>query len=362
VDVEIVGGGFAGLTCARVCAERGLDTVVWERKRDPGSSVHTTGLLVREVADDERTPLAHTKKIRGVRLYAPSLRWIDLDAPGYYFLATNTPAFLRSLARRAAEAGADVRCGGAAPPRSGRILVGADGARSGVARAAGLGRNRHFLSGVEAEFVGVRGVAERLHAFLDSNVAPGYIGWVVPGLGVTQVGLASRRPAIPRLGRFLRIAASVFDFGSARQVGTRGGLIPVGGPVRPVASRDVALVGDAAGLVSPLTAGGIHTAIGSGRAAGVAIAASLLDGGPPLDRALRSAYPRFGGKVALRRAMDLRPPNALVDLAFDSRPFRAAAQIVFFHHRMLLSSDAWRDIVFQPRRTGRAGFSLPGVR
>jgi len=41
------------------------------------------------------------RRIHGVRLYGPSLRWIDLDAPGYYFLATDTPALVRWMAGRA---------------------------------------------------------------------------------------------------------------------------------------------------------------------------------------------------------------------------------------------------------------------
>ena len=346
MDVEIVGAGFAGLTCARTCAASGLPTVIWERKRDPGHAVHTTGLLVKEAAEEEDPPPGVTRRIHGVRLYGPSLRWIDLDAPGYYFLATDTPALLRSLAERASEAGAELRCGAASPAgRSGRILVGADGPRSGVARRAGLGRNRAFLAGVEAEFDDVEGVDERLHVFLDSQLAPGYIGWVVPGVGLTQVGLASRLPARPNLDRFIARVARVFDFDRARRMGTRGGLIPIGGTVRPFATRDVVLVGDAAGLVSPLTAGGIHTALRSGRAAGLAIASHLLDGGPSIDVALRGVYPTFAWKHAMRSALDLRPPNVLIDRALESPRFRALARAVFFHHRGLMSTAAWHDLM-----------------
>jgi flavin-dependent dehydrogenase len=206
-----------------------------------------------------------------------------------------------------------------------------------------LGVNRVFLSGVEAEFHGVREIEERLHVFLDSRLAPGYIGWVVPGVGITQVGLAARAPARPDLSRFLERISSVFDLSAAERVGTRGGLIPVGGPVRPYATRDVALVGDAAGLVSPLTAGGIHTALRSGRTAGIAIASLLLDGGLALDRALQGAYPRSFLKRAMRTAIDLHPPNAMIDVALDSPSFRAIARAVFFHHRNLSSPTAWLE-------------------
>jgi flavin-dependent dehydrogenase len=213
--------------------------------------------------------------------------------------------------------------------------------------------NRHFLSGVEAEFVGVKGVQHRLHVFLDSQLAPGYIAWVVPGVGITQIGLACRQPSRPDLGAFLRVLADLFDFGRARRVGTRGGLIPIGGTVRPFASRDVVLVGDAAGLVSPLTAGGIHTALRSGRAAGIAIASRLLDDGPPIEAALKQTYPRFLLKRPMRMALDLRPPNALLDRAMDSTAFRRLAQTVFFHHRGLLSPTVWRELTSSGQRSAR---------
>jgi flavin-dependent dehydrogenase len=346
IEVEVVGASFAGLACARASATRGLRTVVWERKPEPGASVRTTGLLVKEAHEEEDVPSSLVRRIRGVRLYAPSLRWVDLDAPGYSFLATDTAGLLRLMAERAEAAGAEIRCGTAFSPamRRGRMLVGADGPRSVVARAAGLGVNRRFLAGVEAELVGMLGIEERLHVFLDSELAPGYIGWVVPGVGITQVGLATRLPARPDLDRFLARIGEVFDLGWARRVGTRGGLIPVGGTVRPIATRDTVLVGDAAGLVSPLTAGGIHTALRSGRAAALAIASHLLDGGPPPDEVVRRAYPTFAWKRPMRAAFDLHPPNAAFDLALGSPRFRALARAIFFHHRGLLSAGAWRDL------------------
>jgi hypothetical protein len=82
----------------------------------------------------------------------------------------------------------------------------------------------------------------------------------------------------------------------------------------------------------------------SGRTAGIAIAGHLLDGGPSPDRALAHAYPHVATKRLLRAALDVRPPNALIDLVLDSRPFRAGARTVFFHHRGLFSAAAWRDL------------------
>jgi len=347
-DLIVAGASFAGLACARAAAARGLSVLVLERKPDPGASPRTTGILVQEAAAALGPPAAFTRRIGGVRLYAPSLRCIDLESPGYDFLATDTPGLLRWLAAEAEAAGAEVLCG--TEYRGGRrgggyivlaelglrsrFLAGADGARSRVAKDFGLGLNRRFLTGIEVEFEGIRGLdEERLHCFLDSRLAPGYLAWIVPGVAITQVGLACRGPIGSRLDSFTTRARTLADWSGARAVGRRGGLIPVGGAVRPFALGNVILAGDAAGLVSPLTAGGIHTALESGRRAGEAIAAYLIGGGPHPERALRREYPRFIWKQLLRAALDTRPPNRLLDLAFALPPFRALARSVFFHHR-----------------------------
>ena len=80
-DLTIVGASFAGLACARSAARRGLAVQVLERKRDAGERVHTTGLLVKEVAEAWEAPRALTRNIHGVRLYSPSLHAVDLTSP-----------------------------------------------------------------------------------------------------------------------------------------------------------------------------------------------------------------------------------------------------------------------------------------
>ncbi len=349
-QVTVVGAGFAGLACAQACAARGLVTEVLERKADPGLAVRTTGLLVKEVADEWDVPRALTRKIRGVRLYAPSLEAIDLESPGYFFLATDTPAVLRWLASKAAEAGARIRLGCPWPAEHHEgYLVGADGPRSPVARAHGLGVNREFLVGVEGHYEGVRDLdPDRLHCLLDPHLAPGYLAWAFAGVRSVQVGLACRGPRRPDLDACVRRFARVFDFSRARQIEVRGGLIPVGGTVRPFAAEGILLVGDAAGLVSPLTAGGIHTALRFGRQAGIAVAGHLLDGGPPPSRAMAGLYPRFSWKKLLRKLIDLGPPARAIDLAFSSPLFRGLAQTIFFHHRGLFEPEAWREFARVP--------------
>ena len=359
LDLIIVGGSFAGLACASAAASRGVRVAVLDRKTEPGARCHTTGILVKEVADAWNLPRELTRKISGVRLYAPGGKSVDLHSPGYYFLATDTPALMRWFAARAEACGVQLLYGTAfegarrdgdgvvidAAGISARYLIGADGPRSRVAEVFGLGRNRRFLTGVELEFEGVGGVDEdHLHVLVDYDLAPGYIAWAVPGVDLLQVGLASNRRAPIEVERVVERIASVFDFGEARIVSRRGGWIPTGGPVQPFHRGNVMLVGDAAGLVSPLTAGGIHTALHHGRSAGVAVADHLLDGGAAPASLVRRGMPRFVVKRILRQFADLPIPNRLIDATLSNPLFRAMAQTVFFHHRGLWSADAWRDM------------------
>lgn len=366
-DLAVVGAGFAGLSCARAAAHRGLKTLVLDRKPQAGVRMHTTGIIVKELADEWDIPPRLTRKLYRVRLYSPSLRHVDLERPGYYFLATNLRALMQWWTLRARMIDVDVQfdCAlndaqyrgdawnlGGNDCRS-RFLVGADGARSTVARLCGLDANRRLLVGVEAEFENVRGVdADHLHVFLDSRLAPGYIAWVVPGVPYTQVGLAARQGRSLRFEDFLKRAGGLFDFSRARQVERRSGYIPVNGPLRRIGDRRSLLIGDAAGLVSPLTAGGIHTAVHYGRYAGVAICDYLMDGGRIPADALADRTPAYRYKKLLRMAYDLDCPNGVYNALIGSRLVRAAAQSVFFHHRGLLSWATWRDIA---RRLVSAG-------
>src|SRR5581483_3555527 len=94
-DCVIVGASFAGLACATVLARAGLRVTVLEKKSDPGEKLHTTGIIVKDAVDQiallDGLPGDCVHRIDGVRLYAPNLRHVDLAAPGYYFLATDTP-------------------------------------------------------------------------------------------------------------------------------------------------------------------------------------------------------------------------------------------------------------------------------
>ncbi|MFD2157330.1 NAD(P)-binding protein [Rubritalea tangerina] len=367
IETVIVGGSYAGLSCARSAAARGVETLVLERKRDLGEKIRTTGIFVGEAAEVLEVPDWLRRDISGVRLYAPSLKSIDLKSPGYGFQAIDTPGLMRWMGRQAEWQGAEIRTGqnvsqleecssGVVIEEAGveaEFLVGADGARSNVARLLGMPENREFLVGAEVEMIGVRGVdSSCLHVFLDSELAPGYIAWVVPGVGVTQIGLAVRKPHKPRLDAFLEKLEGLFDFREARVVERRGGLIPCGGAKREWYTERSMLLGDAAGWVSPLTAGGIHASLQVGDAAGGAIADYLAGRLRHPASLLEWRRPEWRTKQCMRWAMDHLPlPNSLLNLAVGNRLFEKLSQVIFFHHRGLKDPEAWKAI-FSSERGG----------
>jgi digeranylgeranylglycerophospholipid reductase len=355
-DCVVVGASFAGLACATALARAGARVAVLEKKNDPGEKLHTTGIIVKDAIDQvtllDDLPSELVRRINGVRLYAPNFRYVDLAAPGYYFLATDTPEVMRWLAARAEDAGARIiyrtSLREAIRSRSGfdladvgttRFLVGADGPNSRVARLLGLGQNQNFLFGMEHEYAGVQiSDPDKLHCFVDRHLAPGYIAWMVAGVGVVQVGLAWRhrrdQPAADAaMSKLLDKISPLADFRAMAPTSVRAGMIPCGGVVRPVATQRALLVGDAAGMVSPLTAGGIHTALKHGLAAGHAIADYLSGKCDDPSTWLVNTYPRFRTKRLLRFLFDHFQSDALFNLLLSTKPMRMAAGIVYFHQK-----------------------------
>lgn len=356
-DLVVAGASFAGAACALAAAQYGLRVCVLERKADPGARLHTTGILVKEALEQtwlQHAPAELLQRVEQVRMYAPNLRNVLLAAPGYYFMTTDTPNLMRWLASQLPAHGVTLRLQQpfTEAQRHGegwqvagvgwtRYLVGADGAGSRVAQRTGLGQVQDFLFGVEQEFAGAelpQGGA--LHCFASRRFAPGYIGWAAQNPTGVQVGLALRHdPAQvrrPDIDGFVRHVRSVIGLpaGQASDA-TRAGLIPCG-PVRgPLAAPGVILTGDAAGVVSPLSAGGIHAGWQHGWTVGDAVGRHLRGGGPAPEAVAARAVPTFRRKRLMRWAMDHLQQDWPLDLMLGAGMVRRAAEQIYFHRRGL---------------------------
>ena len=358
VDLVIVGASFAGCACAIRAAQRGLKVRLLDRKADVGARLHTTGIIVCDAINNnpflQGIPAHLTRRIETIRLFSPGLSEVVLRSPGYYFLATDTPNLMRWLVAQAVAAGVDVQLDAAFAGAqvvadrievmdhgNTRFLVGADGPQSKVARSFGLGQVRHFLYGVEHELANATVADDNaLYCFLTRRHARGYIGWAFQGTHAVQIGTAVRyrtkagkADGLPDLDGFLHHVAPVLPLGGAKRLAVRAGLIPCGGLVKDFATSRVLLVGDAAGLVSPVTAGGIHTAWRHGWHMGEAIAAHLLHGGPDPGEVARQTYTRFTLKRVLRWGYDRFQHDWIFNALLHTRAMRAAAQQVYFHRR-----------------------------
>ncbi|MET7396583.1 NAD(P)/FAD-dependent oxidoreductase [Dactylosporangium sp. NPDC005572] len=328
VDVLVVGAGLAGLHTARLLAERGLGVLVVDRRRSLASGVRTTGIFVRRTLEDFDVP-GHLlgPGVRDVVLYPPSRRApVRLTSDRDEYRVADMPGVYEHARRAAERAGAQVRlgvryeglahgvaelAGGAQDPVRVRFVVGADGARSRVARDLGLDVNRQLLVGAEiVQPMTASGDVPTFHCVLDPRIAPGYLGWVIDDGRHAHIGVAGYQHAMrgglrQLLDRFAADAPgrAVVSAGPTGTAERRGGPIPVGGILRRLACPRGLLVGDAAGAVSPLTAGGLDPCLRLSELAADVTERYLRSGDETVLRqydggALRA---RFRGRLALRR-------------------------------------------------------------
>jgi len=340
-DVAVVGAGLAGLQVSRLLAERGYRVLLIDRKASLDQSIHTTGIFVRRTLEDFSLPEdCLGPPVRHVRLYSPGRRWLDLVSSCDEFRVGRMGRLYQRFLNRSICAGVEwmpssqfieytrltdgiiVRLQHLARSRLIRTkyLVGADGANSRVAAALGLDRNREWIVGVEEvlERVPLDG-SPMFHCFLDPQIAPGYLAWVVNDGEQVHIGVggyAARFDPVRALKQFRESIRDLFDFSTAQFVERRGGRIPVGGVLRRIANQDGLLIGDAAGAVSPLTAGGLDPCMRLSAFAAETIAA-YLETGNETELASYSGdlfRARFVSRLFMRRAIATVESRSLVEL------------------------------------------------
>ncbi len=339
-DAIVVGAGPAGSATARRIAEGGYRVLLLEEHTRIGVPLHCSGLVtprtLEEAGVGEGLVLNH---IVGAHIYAPSGRSLTLGDGGTHAYVIDRVGLDGALAERAQQAGAELVPGARlmhAELRDGavaltvrrndafltlrtRLLIGADGVSSRVARAMGLGGPAERVRGLGAEGVLPGADRERVQVFVGNAVAPGWFAWTIPlGDGRVRLGVGTSGKVKPlaAMRRFFDTYAK--HLGGWQQKRLTGGVIPIWSK-RAMVQDNVMLVGDAAGQVKPTSGGGIYLSLVSGRMAAEAAKVALAKDDLSV-KALR-AYPKAWDKAfgqEFRRGEDLRRVyKTMTDEDFD---------------------------------------------
>lgn len=339
-DAIVVGAGPAGSVTAYRLARAGASVLLLDRARFPRDKPCGGGLTlraVRELPFPVDPVVEHRVDRMEFRLrYGPRYvrrarepiilmtQRIRLDA----FLAEQAAAAgaeLRDGVRvtrvRLGEQGVEVEAGGIRLRAA--ALVGADGCNGVTAKALGLGGDPTYGVALEGNLPFVHADAGRYArtAVLELATLAGGYGWVFPKGDHLNFGVGGWEREGPALRAHLRRLCREHGVDEGKLEGLRGHRLPLRRPDAPLARGRALVVGDAAGLVDPLSGDGMYECFVSARLAAEAVAA-LLSGRAadlsPYDAAVRRALGRlaaasWGAKIAFDRFPRLtfvlsRPP------------------------------------------------------
>lgn len=335
-DVVVVGGGPAGAVAAWSLARRGVRVAVVERASFPrekvcGDFVEPGGLRILEamgcreaLEEQSRLPITHTRVYIGPDVvYRGEVPYYEakhgLPAHGYIVPRYELDLHVLDRARAASatvyekcsvtdvsRGGTSVRVGVRSGDRCfelrARLVVGADGTESTVARSVGRVRTdrryiaisqRGYVEGVSVE----RGEATM---WFDEDLFPGY-GWMFPmadgranvGVGVGAESCDRYSLSVPRLfdafiEKLRRGHPGCARIGLSRR--PLGGIVKTYGGVGPNHFDGGLLVGDAGSFVDPMTGEGITPGMESAMIASSTLLSALERG--RFDAAFLSRYER----------------------------------------------------------------------
>lgn len=321
-DVAIIGGGPAGATAAHDLARRGRRVLLLDR----AGRIKPCGGAIppRAIKDFELPDHLLVAKARSARMVAPSGAQVDIPIEGGFVGLVDREHFDEWLRERAASAGAIRRNGKfdlIDHDDSGRAtitytdgddgrqhtvralsVIGADGARSAVAKQAVPGAEKTKYVFAYHEIVRAPAVkpagydGSRCDVFYQGHLSPDFYGWVFPHGDTLSIGTGSADKGFSLRGATTALREAV-GLQTAETVRCEGAPLPMKPLPRWDNGRDVVLAGDAAGVVAPSSGEGIYYAMAGGRLAANAVEKLLATGDARCLANARRDFMRAHGKV-----------------------------------------------------------------
>lgn len=312
-ECVIIGAGPAGSLAAKELAERGVETLVIERKQEIGPPKRCAeGVTIRglEIVGIKIHEKCIAGNIKGAFLYSPSGKKVEMMGEEMEGYVLERKIFEKHLASEAIKAGAEymVKTQAMGMERKNKrwivkikgmeegeietnLVIGADGVDSKVGRWAGLGtlnKITDYHSCLQYEMAGVNINPSVIHIFFGRKVSPGGYAWIFPkgevsanvGLGILEK-MANGKRAYDYLQDFIANHEEIFEKASPIEVNAGG--VPVAHFTKMVGDG-VMLIGDAAQLVNPIHGGGITRAMHSAQMAAEVAAKALKEGDLSAER------------------------------------------------------------------------------
>jgi geranylgeranyl reductase family protein len=324
-DVAVVGGGPSGSTTAHLLAKAGVKVVLLDRARFPREKPCGGGVTGRAYVESpvDLTPMVE-QRISRVRFSYKLGTYFDHDYHRTMVYMTQRHRLDAFLLEKAGEAGADVQDGrkvlGVEMTPNGvsiavdggkveaSVVVGADGSTGVVARGVGLRPVQDPPVALEANFPYKKGdvPAEwRDMLALELGSMDGGYGWSFPKADHFIVGCGGFSSVGGKLRDHLAKLRHHYALDDIPPENIRGHHLPTRDGDAPIVRGRALLVGDAAGLVDPMSGEGIYSAFVSGRLAAEAIG-KFLDGTSP------DLYP-YEAAVERELMADMRAATLLRD-------------------------------------------------